>query len=326
MLPPVHKGQRPGGWRLYAPLLVLVSLPRRLPASARPPAAVCRRLSADARLLSLLLPPGAGGLRAAVQVDQHAGRRGSDARQPARRRHGERRRAAGALHIARPHAGSRKLPPLLPQLMARRPRRPAWHAQNSLISALPSRRFYAAAAALRNAKVTPPGGDGYWSHHYESTFDKYLGARAGWVGGPVRVAGRHPGTRLHSAAPAHPPPCSPRRLCCCRTPARGHAAAHPGGGPGLPHVGEMGRRRQQPAGARGRARPEGGHVPCVLWGGRGACCTCATAAPAATNQRLRRPAPARALPAAAVAGAVPPRGGQLLGVQRHLRRGVAPRH
>ena len=70
---------------------------------------------------------------------------------------------------------STTLPPLrrlaehLPAVPLPPSKAPPWRPsapQNSPISALP-RRFYEAAAALRNAKVTPPGGSGYYSHNFE---------------------------------------------------------------------------------------------------------------------------------------------------------------
>ncbi|PSC75746.1 hard-surface induced 5 [Micractinium conductrix] len=43
-----------------------------------------------------------------------------------------------------------------------------------ILSHLPH-RFYDVAVAMKNAKVTPPGGTGEFSHHYQTTFDRYLG-------------------------------------------------------------------------------------------------------------------------------------------------------
>lgn len=42
-----------------------------------------------------------------------------------------------------------------------------------ILSHLPL-RFYDVAVAMKNAKVTPPGGTGEFSHHYQTTFDRQV--------------------------------------------------------------------------------------------------------------------------------------------------------
>lgn len=46
---------------------------------------------------------------------------------------------------------------------------------NSPIGSFMSSKFYDTAVSLHNGKVTPPGGNGIFSHHYETTMTKYLG-------------------------------------------------------------------------------------------------------------------------------------------------------